>query len=234
MERLELFFPPRLRHLPLKVPSRVTEGVLYIRLFAYTVYARVMNGIAAGAVLTSVFLEKAARAWGGSVHGGKISAPSKIVSSKFPAGTAAGGCVPAAAEKKAAAYGGALHGALMSGEADRYAGVMAGGIRGGEAVTVPGLEKTAFVWDGKAHGGEMVSLRESCAHGFAGTVHGGTVWGVREGKAGASMNGVRAGGGIIGGISTVRLRKLSELDRLTLRELDGRSLRELDYIIIEE
>ena len=231
---VDILFPPRSRLLPLKIPSRITEGVLYIRLFTYTAYARVVNGIAAGAALAGTFLEKTARGGSGITQGGEISTPSKIVSSRVRTGTAAGGKALSASEKKAAGHSGIRHGAAVTGEADRYAGAVMRGTLAGEYVGTPGLLKTAPLKGGAAHGGEVPALREVRAHGFAGAAHGGRVRGLREERAGALMSGVRAGCGIFGGARTVRLRKLSELDGLRLSELDGQGLGELDYIVIEE
>lgn len=109
------------------------------------------------------------------------------------------------------------------------------GIAAGAMLAGGLLEKAAHVDGSVAHGGRISNPSKTVsAVGGSVAAHGGTATGVREAVIHYAADGVVSGGNVLGGASVVRLRKLYELDNLTLAQMDGRLLRDLDYVTIEE
>ncbi len=232
MRNIDLFFPPRRRDIELSVPSRVTEGKLWIQNLPFLIYIRTLAGIAANGLMRVPGLEKLIRGRYGIRQGGRMDTPGLLKEGRVRDGLRMGGRGGGELEKTAAGKSGILAGARASAGIDTAAGSLKSGVLAGERLYSPEAEKSGPVRSGMLDGVSARGEIENTAAVRGGAVLGGAVTAARE-SAAAGSYGVRMGGGVSGGAVVVRLRKLAELDDSTLAELDGRTLGDLDYVIVE-
>lgn len=236
MKHIDLFFPPRRHEIELTVPSRVTEGKLWVRNLPFLIFIRVLSGMIADGLMRVPGLEKLLRGRYGIRHGGRADAPDLLKEARVRDGTRMGGHWRGDPEKTARISGGVLMGARLPAGIAASAGALKGGVLAGERLSAPDAERAARASAGTLLGGGVRGGIESAASVRNGTGMGGSVTvstAARESSAAVS-GGVRMGGSMAGGAVVVRLRKLAEMDGSTLAALDGQTLHELDYIVIEE